>query len=418
MHCENYGHFFVNSVLLKLNVTAVCVIYAVMNYPLFPPSVRFGLMGGIAGYLALATVLKVIKSGYAAYSVNGAIAFFFVAYVIIHYQFVPAESAYGVNKLLYLMFLFPLGIFIIPVVVGADRGLDFLAKGLFAVGIFFCLISIFGASSVENVRRSELGLNPAFMGKICIIPAIYVGSLLLGEGGKVKAWYFVVSVISVLAVLKTGSRGVLLMLLVSMVVMSAYVKIGKSTLRVSLMLAFGVGALLLALQLELLPPQIVERFRLENWMPSAHRDEGDRLDIYHLAIELIAENPFGIGLGNFSEYHRFIVAPHNLVLESSSELGLFMGLLVCFVVARLLISYRRISQHASSSQQFMFMLFGNSVLNSMIGGELTLSNFILYLSAGVLCHIIQNSRLDTLRRSRHDRRRTNAGVSRAHYQKQ
>jgi len=379
-----------------------------MNYPLILPSVRHTTTAAIASYLAVYVLIKLLRNGFSAYRVSLIISFFFVFLLYFHQLFFPAETAYGTNKFVYLNFIFLLGFLVIPISLGDAKSLKFLAFGLFIVSVGFCLISILGQTSVENIRRSGLGLNPSIMSKICIIPAIYVGCQILTVRSSVKWWQLIIIVLSVAAIIKTGSRAVLILYLLSMIIMAAYISVSKSILRILLSIFVVLGSFILALQLELIPPQIAERFKMENWLPSAHQDEGDRLDIFGLALELILENPLGVGLGNFSSFHRFIVAPHNFILESTAELGWLAGILFIFLFAWIFIAYKRISRNADFGIHFLFMIYSNAILNSMVGGELTHQSFLIYMSAGILVVHLQRANLPKarapLRRKKMNRR--------------
>lgn len=363
------------------------LFFAVINFSLVEDNVRYALAGSLSIVMGLFYFIMVVrkwnKAGYENVKYFVVISSLIIA---VSYWF-PPETDYGESKFYYFFFVFSLGLIIVPRLFSTSDNLEDFAFWLLIVATGYCMISLFAPGTGVNVRRSGIGLNPSIMGKVCIIPAIYGASYFLQQVDRQRykdVLFVVVIVVSLLAVLRTGSRGPILIYIFGFLLAAIFTNAGKNIVRGLALVFLAVVSLYVASYYQLVPAEIVSRFTLESIAPSEHRDEGDRLDIFSLAASLIPEHPFGIGFGNFSTYHRFIVAPHNFILEATLELGWLVGAVFIFLFVTVFSRLRKIAAVGSIGVTFLCMLFLNQFFGLMIGGEMTHQSLLLYVCVGLI----------------------------------
>lgn len=106
-----------------------------------------------------------------------------------------------------------------------------------------------------------------------------------------------------------------------------------------------------------------------------------RIRLYLTSLDLVRDNPFGIGLGGFTMYvdeHRY---PHNIILEIMTELGVVGFLYFLSLIFWSLVTYfktRRLSsnpyQAVAIQYSFVVLIFG--LVNAQFSGDITSNEYV------------------------------------------
>ena len=122
-----------------------------------------------------------------------------------------------------------------------------------------------------------------------------------------------------------------------LVVLAAMVVLGPPFKHLLIKLPLTVLLLGLAMVIYIFVlPQMGDSFLYMSWMNP--ESLGGRSDLYSTAIRGFSAFPFGQGIGSFARVQPFMNYPHNIILESAYELGIF-GLL-CMLGIYLLVFLR------------------------------------------------------------------------------
>ena len=181
------------------------------------------------------------------------------------------------------------------------------------------------------------------------------------------------------AVVATGSRTSL----VGLVVVAYLITIARPTERsvrsMTWVTVLAAGFIAIAASAGAGP---LARFAPSQFSSGTHSAEGNRLDLWGVALRGIWENPWGVGVGNYSAMHRFINAPHNIVLEYTVEVGWLAGLVV---LAGLGAAHREAWRRVTGRDGVeIASVFWFQAVGLMVGGEATLTAVPLYLAVLLL----------------------------------
>lgn len=354
----------------------VTAFLVVANFASLPQPVRLGVMVGIIGVLGL-TIFSHIKISFQPRVVAYVtLVIVLVALTLFHSRQYASLTEFADNKRLYFYFAFVGCGLIIPLAVRKRVNLEPFAWLLVAFSVLFALLA-FTSGSTGSARASGIGLNPALHSKLVLFPALL---FIAYAGSQIKDRKLLIfALIGIAGCLATGSRGSIVILVLTFLVDRMKEASLKETLK-----AIGVllgGLVVLMALLELFPAEITERFTFSSLADQS--DEGDRLFLYNLGLELFFQAQAGIGMGNFSAYF-WIAAPHNVVLEALVELGVAIGGL--FILLLVMTGFRAMRHLRSTDPitRFYGLFFIFMIGNSMIGGEMSFPSFMLYMSMGIV----------------------------------
>lgn len=327
--------------------------------------------------------------------------------VLLNHLFLPAQFSYGQTKYQYLILVLALALFAVPILTfRSELATARFVQSMAAVSAFYCVINLVTGTDTANVRKSSIELNPAVMSKICLLLALYAVAHMLVRR-RPSPLHVALLLLSVAAAIKTGSRGPILAVLISagVVMIAMY---GASQLHrivpamLGLIVAVGVF-------LRFAPAAISDRFTLAAISVQENSGEGDRIDLWKTAFRVVDDNVNGIGMGNFLSYQRFVSVPHNIFLELAVEFGVviaFAFLAACLVASRRAVRALR-SPTVTVPVVWMGLLLLNQLANSLLGGELTLQSYLLYLPLAFFLYGIPSMEPTTVpprRRTRPTRR--------------
>ena len=237
--------------------------------------------------------------------------------------------------------------------------------------------------------------NPILFGNMyAILMIIFLVRRL--ELRKLRLWHLLPLGLCMYFVLLSGSRGVLVSFVVSMV-FYLFV-ISKIRLKTKFFIISAI--LFLSICGYMLLPENLTKFYQYTISTEAREDSVSSIQMrftkWDQAIHDISEHPLmGLGAGNSD---NGLGHPHNIVLESAAELGIIglsIFLLLCYAVARKAMKFIKTEESFVSNMlmKIAFVLFVYSLIHSMFSGIIT-DQIRLYTSMGLIV-CLDNLRLET-----------------------
>mgnify|MGYP006126559715 CR=1 FL=1 len=275
---------------------------------------------------------------------------------------------YSLNKTVYLVYIF------IPIIYFKyAQGLNnnfFLC--LYVACFVFFLFGMLKITSSSD-RMSLFGGGP-------IVFARWIGifSILSLYFIKNKIIKLILVLLSFVLMIKAGSKGPFIFLLISLLFRYLFVLNVK---RIFILL-FSVTIIIynyLDLIIQSVGPRLAVLFSID--ILDATSSIG-RIDRWRLAIEVFLKNPLGVGLGNFVPVAKSIEPndfkldeyPHNLFLELFSELGVVGIVISLFVIFKF---YKRLQDSKYPLYQKQLLIF--LILNALVSGDLRDSRFFFLI---------------------------------------
>ena len=352
---------------------------SVTHLPILSDSARDGLMvicilgSAVFAFLRLGVKRKGISRSMALVL----LAAFLILSFSLHNFLYPALTDYASNKRLLFPIIFLSSFVIFPLALSSyDVNSKALIKYLILFSLLFALLA-FVAPTGSNIRRSGIELNPAMHSKLLFFPFF----LLIAQKSRSPNQILLIAavILCIIATLKTGSRtpfaAVIIVLFLDTIV-NANLK--------NLIRFFAYCILIFTtvfFLLDYLPSGISDRFKIEEMVSQS--DEGDRLFLYFFAINLISQNPFGIGMGNMSSYF-WVNAPHNIILELFVDFGLFFPIpMVLLFLYTSLVALKAL-RRKETEFRFLAIWYLSFFLYGLTGGELTFPSLLLYIPMGLL----------------------------------
>ncbi|HWK57538.1 MAG TPA: O-antigen ligase family protein [Parapedobacter sp.] len=366
----------------KYGVIFMVLGYGLINLSLLDNSTRQALAFSSFG---VAAIFALPENLYDIFKRRKAQSYGIAIFVLLYCFFIKATlgtyGEYGANKYPYLLIVVILTFFSFPTLLKNDRALELFSKLLFYVSLVYCLFAIFYSNPNEG-RRSEMGLNPAIMARLCMIAGIYIASVIYYKG--VNALRVLILLLSISAVFFTATKTPVPVFIASFYFVTARKLNLKKGLRILFFLTIGLIALYLVLTY-VVPEQYSSRILSPEGLSYENQStEGNRLQLYGLALAIIQDNFWGVGFGGFAKFHSFIVAPHNLFLEAAVEMGTLIALLFLLWSMRALLIVRKIPLENGIYSTFVSILYVYSFISMLFAGELTIQSFLFYLTGTYL----------------------------------
>jgi len=301
----------------------------------------------------------------------------FCGLVIVSRLLSPPQTDYAASKTTLLIIALLIGMCIAPLIVHSEvafeRFVTYLVYGATTLAVAALII---GAS--RQGRLAPWGLNPAILGRLIGVGALYaIVRYIEGRGSRGT---MVVGAICSIGVIGVASRTSVLALGAVALLLLYF---DKSTRRIGRATFLGAASALgLSLGFAFASAGALERFSLTQFTLAQHRTEGNRLDVYEVALRSIVQEPLGVGVGNFSSLHRFILAPHNLLLEFAVELGWVAALVLMatwFRANRVACGLAR-----ANRERLLVAVFWYQSAAMFLGGEATLPAVLFYIPLSVL----------------------------------
>lgn len=368
------GFFFINFSFLENETRRL------ISFSLFAFAILFSLKKNI-NYILRVKI-----------TINHVIGFGIILYAVFFTYLYGTHGEYGKNKYYYFLLIIALTFIFLPPLLNKNENIKQFVILLVFISAVYCFISIVFSTTDGSSRRGESGLNPALLARICMISGIYGLAIIHLKG--ITLFRFSLVIISCLAVLITGTKTPIPVAILAYLLVTT----NKLTLKAFIKIVISILIIILASYLALtyiIPENISSRIlNLDSFSAAAQSTEGNRLDLYKLAILIISENYNGVGFGGFSLFHRFIVVPHNIFLENAIEMGLISA--IFFILWSIYIVYLT-KKNKSNNLYFIFIkiLFIYMLISLMFGGETTVQSFLLYLTGSII--ILLNNKTDILK---------------------
>lgn len=379
----------------KINDTLVVFFVFISSFILLSNEIRFISMG-----LVFLVTFSLFFSDLSHSLLIKKNIFFLLIFIFLSFIHVFSSSEltkYSFDKRLYFYFILFLVFFLASSSKFYDKDFNIIYFGLLGVGGIYFLLSMGFKPSEENMRVSELGLNPLILSRNIALMGVL--SLFLR---KKKIAYFLFC-LSLFGVILTGSRGPFFILIL---IMFFYFFNEKKYFLIFTSFIF-LFFLFFSYEfiLNLLPEVFSGRFTeeaIENQLNS--NSELSRGSLFGLAFQLWLENPFfGVGLGNYS-YYAPVNAPHNIYLEVLSEMGLlYFSLFLVFIITSLRAGYRQIKSNSNYKLKGLYFLYIFFVLSMFADGELTIQSFLLYYLGFLFLGLDFKSRSLDISKKTHER---------------
>jgi O-antigen ligase len=239
----------------------------------------------------------------------------------------PAES-YGSHKLKAFLLL-NVSLLVGGLVVGTrrrdvNRSLALMLIVAFIAGLALAHEILTGVQPLFEGRYaiSNAQYDPITLGRLSasgLLIALYV---LLAPGSRFRLAAAVAAPLMTISLLASGGRGTLLGILAGLVVLfgvPSVFNVRRSTIAASI-------ATSLVVALAIVPAQARQRATSVLLGGAEGRTSGGRSGLWTQALDTFLHHPLGgIGTGGFASFDPLASYPHNLFLETASELG-FLGL--------------------------------------------------------------------------------------------
>lgn len=367
----------------KLKFPALVGIFAflvVLHVPLVDIEMRQNLLLLFTGLLCAIAAPEVLNFNKSSKIKKLAIILFvWLLFIYLHSIGYPPLTEYAQNKFQNLIFISTTTLLLIPFIVEKYKLWNWLIVILVTFAVVMAIVSFFPSQISQNARYSVIDLSPTMLGRIVVIPII-VFLFYVGHNTRTKVILAILSLIGLAACVNTGSRSPLLMVALAYFIFLALNARFSLILKSSLVLTV-LGAIFMV-YLNYANPEVASRFNLEDLSIAQHSDEGDRVYMWKLSLDLIASHWAGMGLGNFSAAF-WLNAPHNIWLEAIVELGI-IGSVPLFILSFIgLRDAVRLMKNQNSTGRFIGGFFMFAFLTSLIGNELTLTSIWFYMSLGL-----------------------------------
>jgi O-antigen ligase len=280
-------------------------------------------------------------------------------------------NAYGLSKLTDLMIILPVFGLLIPLLLQKKRYLLSFSICLMLLSFFIATVHVVTAPFYGG-RANIFLANPIWLARILGYGQLISSILIISNFRSRFSYRFgfiIVSLVCVLAIFLTGSRGPLIASVLVTLIVLGFGLFGR---RRNAVLFVGV---LLMLSFTMLfftaPEDISARFSLESLSNQKTYNDLGRFDLYELAYILILEQPQGYGLGGFAEYHWLHPYPHNIVLEVAVEAGVWVAAaFIAFLVVLIAWSFQlMVTNEPSSILVAAFFLY--ELANALFSGDVT-----------------------------------------------
>lgn len=321
---------------------------------------------------------------------------------------------YGSSKLFVLIGAYLSLLFLSNIIVKHVKIFNIILSSVFGLVSIYLLVFqadvirsmvVYGESGGRYRITDELNSNViSVFFSIGLLSSIFSILIIKKRFGKII--FSVLSLILLVFLFFTGSRGALLSLIVSAILCYTLYKTQKFYITIIIILFLGIlfwlfsNSFLLMLQ-AFLPSSmsgfIESRFTGDSAVTSIYA----RQELYNLAIDGFLQGGFNnLLFGHGTGSYGFLLTggdsrgyPHNIVLELLYENGLVFVIWFLYFIKEIMVkNYNIIKNQATSySRVFFFILFYFLLLNSFGTGDLS-SNFLLFNLMAIIFYINEKNK--------------------------
>lgn len=291
----------------------------------------------------------------------------------------PPTSDYGIEKFQRIYTLTLLTMMSVTLI--RDRaGFETFLRIWVAASVILSGVAIFGGVSANGraVGFNDVS-NPIWQAR-AIGAAAVIAFWLMWERGWRLRFVLPLTVFLLVGMFATGSRGPLAATAVGVLVLALCATKHRRRRTFAMLAASAVTLALITLIPQFASSRIAE-FVSGN---ADNVDAGARYAMWGKTLDVIANNPSGVGFGNWGSVTNFAPPyywPHNVFLELFAEAGWISGAvfvaLVLFVLIRLV---RRSRQSAYAVVSLALLV--SEIVNSSVSGDLSSRTLFAFLAIG------------------------------------
>jgi len=250
---------------------------------------------------------------------------------------------------------------------------------------------IFAGSGRFSMYMFEGGSNNPILFGITFAVLLIILFVWILEQRKLKSKYLILMIPSMFLLLRSGSRGAVISLFITMLF---YILImGRLRLKTKVYAMVFIALLIWGAYQFI--PESTAGFYQYTFSPEARVNPISsvygRITIWKQAINDFKENPIlGVGIGNSVGGSGF---PHNIILEVSAELGI-LGLLIlipmCYLTVKKAIMFikREKRQDLNLLMKLSLLLFIYFLAEAMVSGSIT-QQTQLFMSMGIIVSLVK-----------------------------
>jgi len=260
------------------------------------------------------------------------------------------------------------------------QNLLYVFVGIFASMAFILSVAIllkFGSAGGNERLGAEGGGNPIWIARLSGFSALFFMTYLGDKSQKNRHLFALVGLlIAFLVMLRSGSRGPIVALVLSFVIWNT----SKVKLLSFDMIKGAFKYLVLIIIGALMAPPIFLQRMASMFTGTLDGSALIRFELLYNGITLFLEEPFGRGLGSFANYSD-IPYPHNFFVEIAAELGILVLLTTVFFMGYIFIRtfiYFRQRETIDQCKYYLALLSTYALLNAMVSGDLV-SPKIMYM---------------------------------------
>jgi O-Antigen ligase len=333
--------------------------------------------------LFLFFLVKAVLKGSIAKST---IYFFIFIHLIVFNFFFIEWNEYSTKKIT-LLILVLIVCFLVPLhLITRVKHAYIFSKSLAILGFILGLYSIvLFLTTQSNIRFTIEGANPIYVGRAVGFTVLFTAILFLQKRIPIYI-FFPVSIINILVLISTGSKGPLVSIMITFILI--YFIFYKKDFSKLVFILLGCVAIGIVVN-NIIPIQALDRIFVIFGNSTDSTSLSSRIELYKVALSLIPYNPMGIGVGGFSliSVHPY---PHNLILEIFLELGWLFGVYFLLILSISII----INIKLAKVNRYMVINLGlllYSLFNSFFSGDIT-SAKELYVAMAVSISLGNNLR--------------------------
>ncbi len=235
----------------------------------------------------------------------------------------------------------------------------FVLIGLIAIITFFS-----SPTAYQEARVSFNNNNPIWMARVLGLAAI--GSVHLLVSRKYNPLLLITIIfISLYAIVATGSRGPLIAVMAVVIAAAFFSPYRRKLVSIVTLGFFFVTAFIFVKYLGF--------FSGARGLSFSSEDTGTvsiRQEIYEYTLNLIFQNPAGIGIGQF--YYLWQPYPHNIFLEFIVEWGWLSGGFMSYLI--IFTGYKLFTMR--KTYLFIFLVYIYELVNALFSGDITSPRFL------------------------------------------
>jgi O-antigen ligase len=292
----------------------------------------------------------------------------------------PPTSIYGTDKTsAYLMLTVPTAA--AALLIRDRRDITTWAKVWVVAGLALAVFALAGGVD-PNGRAigSDGSSNPIWLARGIGSPAAALLWLMATRATALRIGLPAAGILAV-GLYATGSRGPVVALVIAAVIVATLSSPTARASRAATLALLSAAGLFLAVAFRLVPA--TSRIGALLYEPGAELEASDRIALARPTLDVIADHPAGVGIGNWAVHVPIppYLYPHNLFLEVTAEAGWAAGAVLIAVLLRVTVRLWRASKTEPAAVLMLALLVFETTCVS-VSGDLNARTFYFVLALG------------------------------------